>query len=143
MKMEYGCSKEHIAHYTCCRTNEPIIIDGNLDKPVWQKAEKSPRFADMVTGSLGYFNTQACGCFFLIMFMSCLINAQNPVIRIVTCGIRHESNTFSHYLIGALQVEGYVDGKETKLRAVNLLLNTIRNNQQPEILIFVWKYLLH
>jgi hypothetical protein len=40
----YGCSENDIAHYTCMRVPGPINIDGNLDKPVWQKAIKSPRF---------------------------------------------------------------------------------------------------
>ncbi len=55
----YGCSENDIAHYTCMRVPGPIIIDGNLDKPVWQKAIKSPRFVDMATGDPGWYETRA------------------------------------------------------------------------------------
>ena len=44
MPTRYGVPEEAIAHYTCLRTPEPIVIDGNLDKPVWESAARSPRF---------------------------------------------------------------------------------------------------
>lgn len=59
MKHDYGCAEDEIAHYTAHRIQEAITIDGNLSKEVWQKAPKSPRFVDMVTGSPGFYNTQA------------------------------------------------------------------------------------
>ena len=47
--------------YTCLRTPLPIAIDGDLSKPVWQRAPRSPRFVDMVTGAPGYYDTRmAC-----------------------------------------------------------------------------------
>lgn len=52
-------SPEKPIDYICQRVSEPITIDGNLEKPVWQQAQKSPRFVDMVTGHPGFFNTQA------------------------------------------------------------------------------------
>lgn len=36
-----------------------IRIDGNIKKEVWQKAQWSPRFVDMVTGHPGMYDTQA------------------------------------------------------------------------------------
>lgn len=45
--------------YQCLRTEEPIIIDGDLSKDVWQRALRSPRFVDMVSGDPGYFDTRA------------------------------------------------------------------------------------
>ena len=45
--------------YACLRTPEPILINGDLTKPVWQKAPWSPRFVDMVTGDPSYFDTRA------------------------------------------------------------------------------------
>jgi hypothetical protein len=45
--------------YICLSTNEDIVIDGDLSKPVWQRAPRSPRFADMVSGEPGYFDTRA------------------------------------------------------------------------------------
>ncbi len=53
-----GISEEKIAHYTSFRTPEPIVIDGNLDKPVWKAAQKSRRFVDLVSGEPGFFDTR-------------------------------------------------------------------------------------
>jgi hypothetical protein len=47
------------ANYTSYKINVPVEVDGNLDKAVWQKAAKSPRFVDMVTGDPGLYNTRA------------------------------------------------------------------------------------
>lgn len=47
------------ASYMCHKTPVPISIDGNLDKPAWQNAVRSPRFVDMVTGEPGMFDTRA------------------------------------------------------------------------------------
>lgn len=49
---------EKISHYICRKTTEKIVIDGNLNKPVWQKAVKSSRFVDMVTGDPSFFDTR-------------------------------------------------------------------------------------
>ncbi len=46
------------ARYTCMRTPEPITIDGDLTKPVWQAAPVSDRFADMVHGKPAWFDTR-------------------------------------------------------------------------------------
>jgi hypothetical protein len=59
MNRNYGCSEEHIAHYTSCRVSEPIEINGDLEKPVWQRAQKSPRFVDMTTGEPGFYDTRS------------------------------------------------------------------------------------
>jgi len=55
----YGCSASDIAHYTAQRAAGPITIDGRLDDPSWQKAQKSGRFVDMVTGAPTFFDTRA------------------------------------------------------------------------------------
>jgi hypothetical protein len=54
----HGCSERDIAHYTCYRTHGPVHIDGLLNEAAWQKAPKSPRFVDMVTGEPAYFDTR-------------------------------------------------------------------------------------
>ena len=56
---KYGCSEDAIAHYTCFQVVEPIIIDGNLNKPIWQDATSSPRFVDMASGDPGWYDTRA------------------------------------------------------------------------------------
>jgi hypothetical protein len=48
-----------MSKYTCYRTPSPITIDGDLNKPVWQNAVKSPRFADMISGAPGFLDTRA------------------------------------------------------------------------------------
>jgi hypothetical protein len=50
-------SEDRLAHYNCRRLAGPIVIDGNLEKPVWKNAEKSRRFVDMVTGEPAFFDT--------------------------------------------------------------------------------------
>jgi len=57
----YGNPEKNLSHYTCLRTNQNIIVDGDLNKPIWQKAEKSSRFVDMVTGEPALLDTKmAC-----------------------------------------------------------------------------------
>ncbi|BBE16174.1 hypothetical protein AQPE_0311 [Aquipluma nitroreducens] len=57
--MKNGKSSYSESPYTCYRAPSPITIDGDLTKPVWQKARKSPRFVDMINGYPGYFDTRA------------------------------------------------------------------------------------
>ena len=45
--------------YTCYRTRERIAVDGVLNGSAWQKAPRSPRFVDVVTGEAGPFDTRA------------------------------------------------------------------------------------
>lgn len=47
------------ARYTCYRTRRPIQIDGRLRDSAWQKAPRSPRFVDMVTGEPAIFDTRS------------------------------------------------------------------------------------
>lgn len=57
----YGNPEKNFSHYTCLRTTQNIIVDGDLNKPIWQKAEKSSRFVDMVTGEPALLDTKmAC-----------------------------------------------------------------------------------
>ena len=54
----YGCDEKDLAHYTCFRTPRKIDVDGFLDIPEWQKAPKSRRFVDLVSGVPGFFETR-------------------------------------------------------------------------------------
>lgn len=56
---KYGCPDSEIAHYTCAKTKGPVEINGNLNKPVWEHAIKSPRFVDMVTGGPALYDTHS------------------------------------------------------------------------------------
>lgn len=59
MRELYGVPENRLAHLTCLRAPGPILVDGDLDKPVWKAAVKSDRFVDLVTGEPGFFDTRA------------------------------------------------------------------------------------
>jgi hypothetical protein len=47
--------------YIACRTSTPIVVDGDLTKPVWSHAARSSRFVDMASGTPGFYDTRmAC-----------------------------------------------------------------------------------
>jgi hypothetical protein len=48
-----------VAHYICYRATEPIEINGDLTKPVWANAPRSPRFVDVVNGRPALLDTRA------------------------------------------------------------------------------------
>ena len=48
-----------VAHYTCRRAPGPLAIDGDLTKPAWLAAERSPRFVDVITGRPALLDTRA------------------------------------------------------------------------------------
>jgi len=58
-ELQYGCNEKDLADYTCHRINESIMINGDLTKSLWLKAEKSKRFVDMVTGDPALYDTRA------------------------------------------------------------------------------------
>ena len=47
-----------VARYTCFRTPEPMLIDGRLDEPVWDRAPWSSPFVDIVSGEAAWFDTR-------------------------------------------------------------------------------------
>jgi len=51
--------EDAIARYTAFRVETPPVIDGRLDEACWQRAPKSPRFADLVNGSRAIHDTRA------------------------------------------------------------------------------------
>ena len=58
MNQRYGCEDRDLGHYVCRRTNERIAVDGRLSEACWERAVKSPRFVDMVTGVPGFLDTR-------------------------------------------------------------------------------------
>ena len=55
----FPCNPEEIAHYTAYRTGEAVHIDGRLDEKGWQRAPRSPRFIDILTGKPTLYDTRA------------------------------------------------------------------------------------
>jgi hypothetical protein len=53
-----NCMPSQTPDYTARRIASPVTIDGNIYKDVWQAAHWSKRFADIVTGAPGMYNTQ-------------------------------------------------------------------------------------
>lgn len=45
--------------YPVRRLSSPIAVDGDLTKPAWRDAERSPRFVDMAQGTPGWYDTHA------------------------------------------------------------------------------------
>jgi hypothetical protein len=61
MSERYGVSEDRLAHLTCRRTEGPVSVDGDLAKAAWEKASRSPRFVDMVSGEPALYDTRvAC-----------------------------------------------------------------------------------
>jgi hypothetical protein len=57
----YGVAADRLFHIVCPRAGEAIRVDGDLDKPVWRTAARSPRFVDMVSGEPALYDTRvAC-----------------------------------------------------------------------------------
>lgn len=66
--------------YTARKISSSITIDGNIDKEVWQNASWSRRFADMVSGQPGMYNTQTA----LLWNDTCLyiaFRAEEPFVK--------------------------------------------------------------
>ncbi len=53
-----GPYNQNLAHYTAYRTPAPILLDGKLNKPVWDRAPVSQPFVDIVTGEPAWFDTR-------------------------------------------------------------------------------------
>ncbi|MFM2031294.1 MAG: hypothetical protein RLZZ297_59 [Chloroflexota bacterium] len=45
--------------YRCQRTTQKPAMDGRAACPVWQRATKSPRFVDMISGAPGLYDTRS------------------------------------------------------------------------------------
>jgi hypothetical protein len=58
MQNPYAGAAE-VAHYTCHRAPKALEIDGDLSKPAWANAPRSPRFVDVVTGRPALLDTRA------------------------------------------------------------------------------------
>jgi hypothetical protein len=55
----YGSPEAEVAHYNCRRTAHAAGADGLLEAAAWDRAERSPRFVDMVDGGPAIYATQA------------------------------------------------------------------------------------
>lgn len=47
-----------VNNYICKRTNIPIMVDGILNKEIWQRALKSPRFIDVIGGTPALYESR-------------------------------------------------------------------------------------
>ena len=56
---KFPCPENEIARYTACHVTESVRIDGRLDEPAWQRAPRSPRFIDILTGQPVIHDTRA------------------------------------------------------------------------------------
>ena len=51
-------SKKPVSTYVAKKVSQPLTIDGDLTKEVWQKSEKSHRFVDVIDGHPGLYDTR-------------------------------------------------------------------------------------
>jgi hypothetical protein len=58
MSSPYGCPPSDLTRYVCRRTARPPALDGRLESEPWRRAERSPRFVDLVTGVPAPFDTR-------------------------------------------------------------------------------------
>jgi len=58
VKSHHEHPEEKLAHYTCFRAPEKILVDGDLTKRAWHAAPRSHRFVDLVSGEPGFFDTR-------------------------------------------------------------------------------------
>jgi len=56
---KFPCPENEIARYTAYHVSEPIRIDGRLDEKAWQRAPRSPRFVDILSGQPALHDTRA------------------------------------------------------------------------------------
>jgi len=53
-----GCPEKELIRYVCRFTTRPPLVDGALDDDCWLRADRSPRFVDLVTGVPGLLDTR-------------------------------------------------------------------------------------
>jgi len=57
-----ACNADSLPTYKCYRTDEPIVIDGKFDEPVWKKVPETSPFVFSCTGEKALSKTQARLC---------------------------------------------------------------------------------
>lgn len=55
----FPCPENEIARYTAHHVSSPIKVDGRPQEAAWQRAPRSPRFGDMLTGRPPIHDTRA------------------------------------------------------------------------------------
>jgi hypothetical protein len=56
---EFPCPETEVARYSAYHVREAIRVDGKLDEAAWQRAPRSPRFVDILTGERTTHDTRA------------------------------------------------------------------------------------
>ena len=114
------------AHYICRRTSRPPSLTGKPDDdPIWQQAERSPRFVDMASGEPAFFNTQAAALWDDINFYVAFW-IEEPFVRAKLT--ERDSLIFQEN-----DVELFIDGGDCYYEFEINALNTIYE------VLFVWK----
>jgi hypothetical protein len=111
--------------YLCHRTSQAITIDGNLNKPVWLGAAKSPRFVDMATGQPALLNTQSAALWDeQNLYVAFWIEEPYPTAKLT----ERDSIIFSEN-----DVEIFIDGGDCYYEFEINALNTVYE------ILFVWR----
>jgi len=118
-------SSKPISSYTCCRVHEPIEINGDLSKAVWQSCEQTSRFVDVVDGAPALYDSRAALLYDdenLYVAFWC----EEPFVRAKLT--ERDSLVFSEN-----DIEVFIDGGETYYEFQLNALNTIYE------VFYIWK----
>ncbi len=118
-------SNKPLSHYTCRKILSPLLINGDLTKEVWQKAEKSPRFIDVIDGAPGLYDTHSALLWdddYLYIAFWC----EEPFVRASIT--KRDDLVFSEN-----DVEVFIDGGDTYYEFQINALNTLYE------VFYIWK----
>lgn len=118
-------STKPVSSYTCKKVNTPINIDGDLTKDIWQKAEKTIRFKDVIDSSPALFDTRSAVLWddeYLYVGFWC----EEPYIKATLT--ERDSLVFSEN-----DLEIFIDGGDTYYEFQINALNTIYE------VFYIWK----
>lgn len=146
MRPRYGCRNEEIGHYTCFRTEKAPKIDGKLNERCWEKAPKSPRFVDLVTGTPAFLDTRMAAlwddrCLYLAFWIeepnvqAKLVKRDSPIytendvevfIAGVDCYYEFETNALGTiYEVFFIWQDAYKKGTAFNKKEFNLLSHKV------------------
>jgi|SRR6476469_9967164 len=122
---QYGCDESEVKHYTCNKINTTLNINGDLTKPEWVNAVKSPRFVDMTDGGPAFYDTH-CSALWNDEYLYIAFWAEEPY---VTATITERDDL----IFRENDLEVFIDGGDCYYELEVNALNTVYE------VFFIWK----